>query len=1040
MMKINICVFLIYLLQFNRLGALNNDWENLSVNHINTEKYHATFIPFSSIEEAKSGLQSSRIICLNGEWKFKQLKKPALVSKTFSSPKYNTSDWDLIKVPGNWQLQGDYDLPIFTNIKYPFKPNPPFVPKEHNPIGLYKRTFTLPLDWDDKEVFIHFAGVQSAMYLWINGKKVGYHEDGMCPAEFKITQFLRKGINDIAVQVFNWSDGSYLEDQDYWRLSGIYRDVFLKATSKIRIRDFSIYSELDSIYNDATLNLKVNLENFDRVKRYQMKLRVTLFDNQNSKVLEKIISDINLDAFSEIIKNLSFDVKNPLKWTAETPNLYTCDLELIDFNGNIIESISSKTGFRKVEIKNGHLLLNGKAIKIKGVNRHEFDKLTGRYVTRESMVQDILLMKQNNINAVRTSHYPNHPDWYELCDKYGLYVMNEANVESHGLWEEGYYIGEREEWLQSIKERNIAMVERDKNHPSIVFWSMGNESGWGINFDKTYDEIKKLDPEKRPVHYESKNPAYAKVLSRYDLISDMYPSLADIVSLYHQDTLRPIVICEYAHTMGNSLGNFRKYWNLFYENSRMQGGFTWDWVDQALLSKDKKGLAYWNVINYIDGANSNDGLVDPNRIAQPEMHELKKVYQNYNVENIDINEGLVSISNINYFVCSKNISLLWSLLENGKIIYVDTIPVLSILPQSKKNYKLDIPKGLIKSGNEYFVNFSFKSKFKTMWCDEGFQVASEQIPMEFFPNAKVEPIIENNKFLKINKEDNKLVEISGNDFSVKFDRKLGAICSYIFKNKKIIESPFVPVFWRVPTDNDEGGEKYAYASKWRDAGLNEFTTNPIELKTIFISSEKMLVKTKNKLIFKTGFIIYSTEYEIFSNGQIRINTTFEVSSELPPLAKVGMKFELPNTFNQVEWYGRGPFESYDDRKESAFIGIYSGKVSDQHFPFVMPQENGNKTDVRWLKVSSDNGNVLTVSGTPTNNFKIQDYSDDDLNASKFTHILQRGDKTYLEISFRQMGLGGDDSWSPRVHKEFLINNSVYNYSFSIFINNNSFFN
>jgi len=1026
--RYSIVYFLLLFISSNILVAQAQPeyWNDIAISNINTECAHASYVPYASLKEAEEGGKSDMQLDLNGQWHFKFVSNPQLIPAKFYESKYPTVSWDKISVPGNWQLQGNYDPPVFTNIKYPFVPNLPFAPTDYNPIGLYKKTFDLPADWDGKEVFIHFAGVQSAMTLWVNGKEVGYHEDGMLPAEFNITKYIKRK-NDISVQVVNWSTGSYVEDQDYWRLSGIYRDVYLFATPKVYIRDFAIHSELDQEYKDAQLKIKLDIRNLGKEDHENINLRITLKSPDNKIVFTRLIENTAIRRNSEKEIALVEPVKNPIKWSAETPAIYTIDMELSDQKGETLQAIRWKTGFRKVEIKNGLLLVNGKPIKIKGVNRHDFDMNTGRYVTRESMVQDILLMKQHNINAVRTSHYPNNSEFYSLCDEYGLYVMDEANVESHGLWEEKYYIGELEEWKNIIIERNVNMVQRDKNHPSIIFWSMGNESGSGKNFDLAREAIRSADPENRPVHYESQNPAYSKsILAQYDFISSMYLSLEDMIDHFNRDTLRPMIICEYAHAMGNGLGNFRKYWNMFYKYDRMQGGFIWDWVDQGLRSKDKGGREFWNIINHIDGANTNDGLVNPDRTPQPELKEVKKVFQNFNVHNIDINEGLVSISNDNYFKSAKDVALNWSLLENGVEIDKGSISQLDIAPQCAKLYNLGTHKALIKKGNEYYVNFSFYSKETDLSVKRGDEVASEQIALNLLHGIGPKEDEGSSGSLKI--ENGKTLQIGNGCFAVAFNKSIGAINSITFQGKEILKDPVVPCFWRVPTDNDEGGGSKSFASHWREAGLKDYSIVVKEIQPTHVSTQKVLVDVKSELIFKTGTIIHNAHYVIRADGAVSVDNVFVVDESLPPLARVGMYTALLQEFDEVEWYGRGPDESYADRKESAFVGIYSGKVSEQYFPYVMPQENGNKTDVRWLNLMSDNL-ILRIKGNPVLNFNVQDYSDSALNESKTTHRLTRGDKTYLHIDYAQMGLGGDDSWSPRVHREYILDNKEYKYAF-----------
>lgn len=1025
--------FLLVIFYVGVVSAQLNDWENLAVTQINAEKAHATYVPFETLSWNNNTLEKSSLVqFLNGTWKFAYFKNPSLIPSDIHSTKKNNSKWDDIQVPSNWQLQGDgkYDPPVFTNIKYPFEPNPPYVPKEYNPVGVYKKSFIVPADWDEQQVFIHFGGVQSAMYLWVNGRKVGYHEDGMLPAEFNITNYIKKGNNELTVQVFNWSDGSYLEDQDFWRLSGIYRDVYIFTTPNVRMRDFSVLPELDEDYKDAELHVAVAIENVREKKNEPYFVRVTLRDAMDNPIMTLKSENFTVQKSVERTISLKGNVTNPLKWTAETPNLYKVGIELVAANGKAVQAFVVHTGFRKIEIKDGLFLVNGQAIKIKGVNRHEFDMHNGRTITSESMIEDILLMKRHNINAVRTSHYPNHPEWYNLCDEYGLYVVDEANVESHGLWANGYYVGEKSEWKQAIVERNVNMVLRDKNHPSIVYWSMGNESGWGANFDAAYEEMKKTDPQKRPVHYESQNPTYAKVLSRYDIISQMYLSLKDIVRLFNEDETRPFIICEYAHSMGNSLGNFNKYWDLYYKYPRLQGGFTWDWVDQGLRSKDKNGNEYWNIINYSDGANVNDGLVTPDRRVQPELNELKKIHQNFTVNEIDAITGLISVENRNYFVSTGHVMLNWELIEDGVVVHKGSIDDLQILPQSQKLIQLSYPKNLIKKGKEYFLNVYFVLKQATPWADKGYEVAKEQIRLNLPTHIHtIGDVLSQTGNLTVS--DNKTdLTIKGPDFSVSFNKKQGSLVSYIKKKRAMFTDPLLPNFWRVPTDNDEGGGNNSFASRWREAGLDRYTIENNKFTVINQQPNEVKISVVNKLIFKTGSILQTTEYTVMSDGSIRVDNNFQVDEQLPPLARVGMTTSLPKDFNNLEWYGRGSFESYEDRKDAAFVGLWKGKVEDQYFDYVMPQENGNKTDTRWVKVMAENSSIC-FRGIPSINFNIQNYADTALNNSKISHKLQRGDKTYVHIDHKQMGLGGDDSWSPRVHQEYVLNGSEYSLSFYI---------
>jgi beta-galactosidase len=1018
-----------FLLTQQIVFSQQHDWENPAVFKINTEPYHSTLIPYRDQASARTfdKTKSAFYQSLNGTWKFKWIKSPVLVPVDFYKPDYSMAKWDNIAVPGNWQLQGHYDRPIFTNIKHPFSANPPFVPKEDtNATGLYRRTFSIPTSWSNKQVFLHFAGVQSALYVWVNGEKVGYHEDGMTPAEFNITPYLKKGENTLAAEVINWSDGSYLEDQDFWRLSGIYRDVFLFATPSVHIRDFHVKTDLDNTYSNAVLDLTVNVKNYAGQNEEEHTVKWQLADLSGKTFVAGEIKAGKALAREERIANIREAISSPLKWTAETPNLYLLTLQLLDENGKLLEVMNQKIGFRKVEIKNGQLLVNGKAVEIKGVNRHEFDMYKGRSVSHDLMVKDVKLMKQLNINAVRTSHYPNAPEWYSLCDEYGLYVMDEANLESHELWAEKHYLSEDTVWTKAFVERGVAMVERDKNHPSIIFWSMGNETGWGRNFDSMYLAIKQIDPT-RPIHYESQIPAYEKTLSRYDIISLMYPSVQEIVHFMNEDPTRPVIICEYAHGMGNSIGNFRWYWDAFYKYPRLQGGFIWDWVDQGLRSKDANGKEYWNITNYIDGANANDGLIGPDRLLQPETHEVKKVLQNINVKATDIRKGKAEVFNDFFFDGLNDVLLQWRLVENGKVVQSGVINQLNVQPQSSTLLNIPFNKKLVKAGAEYFLNFSFQLKKANAWAGQGFEIAFEQIVI---PNQYMAPVAVNTtKLPPLHLLQDENIVIKGVSFTATFNRKEGALTSYRINNKEYLTAPVVPNFWRVPTDNDEGGKQNSYAARWRETGLDNIRIDPVEMKAELVEPQVVKVYTKNNVALKKGSISYTAVYSVYGSGEIKTELAFEISDEIPPLARVGMQFQLPADFTEIAWYGKGPFESYEDRKESAMVGLYQGKVADQYFPYVMPQENGNKTDVRWLKLATKEGNGLLVTGDSLLSMNVQDYSLQALNESKLTHQLKRGGQTRLFVDKKQMGVGGDIGWGPRVHPEYLITAKKYEYGF-----------
>lgn len=1031
MKKINI---ILLLLSFGYFAAAQvPDWENPAVFRTGNEPAHATLIPYRNREASLSfdKNRSELFKSLNGNWKFKYLRNPGLTPENFFDASFDDASWNLIEVPRDWQLEGKYDPPVFTNIKHPFKVDPPRVPHDYDPTGLYRTTFTIPENWKGNQVFLHFDGIQSNGTVYVNGKKVGYSEDAMTPAEYNITKLVTEGKNTLAVQVLNWSDGSYLEDQDFWRLSGIYRDVYLFAAPSQHLRDYQVITDLDQSYTDAFFDLKMFVKNYSPAAGKNLSLKVTLADASSNTVLEKRLDVNSIGAGKESVLKFRELIKNPYKWSAESPYLYTLTMELSGPSGKVLEAISSKVGFREVELRNGQLLFNGKAIDIKGTNRHEFDMYRGRALTRESMVRDIMLMKRNNINAVRTCHYPNNPEWYSLCDEYGLYVMDEANIESHELWaDKKYYIAEDPAWKAAWVDRGVSMAQRDKNHPCIFSWSMGNETGWGANFDAMYKAIKAIDPT-RPIHYESKTPAYSNVLSRYDIISTMYPTLNDIVSLMNQDPSRPVIICEYAHTMGNSLGNFKKYWDLFYKYPRLQGGFNWDWVDQGLRSKDYSGKEYWNIVNYSDGANANDGLINPDRIPQPEINEFKKIIQNINVRSISTGTPALRIYNLFFFKNLDDVEMNWEVIRDGQILHSGILSKLSVGPQDSTDINLPFDKDLLAADGEYFLNLSFRTKNDLAYADKGFEIASEQILLKepaasiVIPESNVmgEPV----KFVK-----GDTITISGKEFKALIDSRTGYIISFDFRGERLISDPLKPCFWRVPTDNDEGGGNRGFATRWRKAGLDNFLTKVNNINLTAQPDGSVLVDIVSTLSFISEKTMgLNSQYVFHPDGSTDFNTGITLNSDFPPLARIGLEFAMPVRYNKLKWYGRGPFESYQDRKESANVGIWSGSVAEQHFPYVMPQETGNKTDVRWFKVTDAAETGFEISGNQLLEINVQDYSQAALNSSKLSHTLYRGNKTYVHVDLHQMGLGGDDSWSPRVHDEYQLKAKSYSFGFRI---------
>jgi len=1004
------------------------EWENPEVTDVNTQAPHAYAIPFQDTATALSldPARSSYYRNLNGTWQFKWVKNPFETPSGFEKADFDASGWDSIPVPSNWQVVAQnegrpYDKPFFTNIKHPFKADPPRVPHDDNPVGLYRTNFTVPAAWEGRPVFIQFGGVQSAFYLWVNGEKVGYSEDAFTPAEFEITRFLKAGSNVLAAEVIHHSDGSYLEDQDYWRLAGIFRDVFLWSSPAVHIRDFQVLTNLDDQYRHATLELTVKVRNYGGNSVPAPAVMAELLDAQGKRVLnERLTTADQLASGQEITLKATPGVQNPSKWTAESPNLYTLALSLVDSSGRAQEVFAIRIGFREVVIRDAQLLVNGVPITVKGVNRHEFDPDHGRVLTRESMIKDILLMKRHNINAVRTSHYPNNPIWYDLCDEYGLWVMDEANVESHELWEKGIYLTEKPEWRKAFVDRGVAMVERDKNHPSIIFWSMGNETGWGANFDGMYAEMKKLDPS-RPIHYESRNPAYAPTLSRYDIISTMYPSTKHIVELMEKDPTRPVIICEYAHSMGNSVGNFKDYGDLYDKYPRLQGGFIWDWVDQALRLPAKGGSVKWNYINYSDGANANDGLILADRTAQPELEEVKKVQQYVKFEAVDVRRGQVEVKNAYDFRSLDNFELAWEVIEDGQVSQQGKLRAPE-LPAGRSQI-VSLPIRDVKPGSEAFLVVSLRLTEDEKWAGRGHEVAWEQFELQPATTSQNRPAASGEVKLS---ETGSGFSVTGKEFLVSFDQA-GALASYKWRGTELLASPMRPSLWRVPTDNDEGGGAASFASRWRQAGLDQLTAKLQEVKGEQVSAGGARVVSVTTSAGKKGTITYKATYSVGPDGFVRLQNDFGCEGDWPPLPKVGVQLQLSGQFENVEWYGRGPHESYWDRKTGARVGIYRAKAGDMDFLQVNPQESGNRSDVRWVRLTNPSGSGMQVEGEGLFNFTARDYTDQALLEAKKSQEIVKDGKITLSLDLQQMGLGGDDSWSPRTHPEYLLTAKEYSF-------------
>jgi beta-galactosidase len=1102
---------------------MTNDWENPQMVGQNEEPAHVTLLPY---QDAHSALSGDRNTCanfklLNGEWHFKYAPNPASAPEDIQVEPFDHAEWDTIAVPGNWQLQG-YDVPMYTNVQYPFPPdNMPEVPKDDNPVGSYRTTFTVPNDWDGKQVFIVFDGVDSAFYLWVNGQYVGYSQDSRLPAEFNLTPYLRPGENTLAARVYRWSDGSYLEDQDFWRLSGIYRDVYLFATPAVHIRDFWAYPELDAGYRDAVLNVRADIANYGGVNTEGYTLEAALFDAHELR-----ITNCELPVTSyRLPMTFAMPVTNPLKWSAEHPNLYTLLLTLKDSAGNVLEVERCNVGFRKVEIQDGKILVNGAAVYFRGVNRHEHDPDTGHAVSVESMIEDILLMKRFNVNAVRTCHYPNDPRWYDLCDEYGLYLIDEANIETHGVWDEPT---RDPVWRTAFLERGNRMVERDKNHPSIVIWSLGNESGHGPNHAAMAEWIHANDPT-RPIFYDS-----ADHEPYVDIVSKMYPSLEHFIALAERPgETRPLILCEYAHAMGNSPGNLKEYWEIMEKYPRARGAFVWDWVDQGLrrtappsvppTGGDERGrewFAYGGDYGESphDGSFCINGLIFPDRTIHPAMWEVKKVYQPVDVEVVDALAGKVEVINKYDFSDLSHLDIAWKLEKDGQVVQQGQLPRLSTPPGERITVTIPFsPPSVPPSGGEtgeaeYHLTLSFTLAEAALWAEAGHEIAWAQFAIPF-PTPEVQPVDASSlPALTLDESDAQAV-IAGQDLELIFDKQAGTVVALRYQGHDLLKAGPKSNFWRAPTENDLNtwGEERA-AQRWREIGLDQLEEH-IETVTVKqIAPQVVEIAVKSVCTPGADFLAPSTSgpeqqmegimqflswaldkemlhafcthlnmpydslpgtikaaklkgllasfaqedrlqelmlslyhflkksapdkvrpefetalfqqqmgtpeakaparfecaytYTIYGSGDVVIeHHVVPETPGLPFLPRIGLQMTLPGGYEQFTWYGRGPHETYVDRNYGAQVGLYSGTVDEQYVPYIVPEENGNKTEVRWVALTNDEGVGLLAVGSPWLEVSAHHYTTQDLTEATHTYELQRRDDITLNLDYAQSGLG-----------------------------------
>ena len=1031
-----ILLILLFGVAVNSLVA--QDWKNPEVVGINKEKPRNGSVPYESMDAAAKFDKSISkwYRSLNGQWKFHFTEETEKRPNDFYKPEFDDAGWANINVPGNWELQG-YGMANYLNHPFDFSPNKrpefPFeqaIPDKSNPVGSYRHTFLVPEDWNNRQVFIHFGAVKSAMYLWINGQKVGYSQGAKTPAEWDISAYLKAGANTLAVEVYRWSDGSFFECQDFWRISGIERDVYLYSTPKVRVRDFKVIASLDEQYTDGLFTLETEItSSTGKSSSYRIEYLITDGDKKFSG--EK---DVKLSGKSGMMQ-LETRLPEVKKWSAEHPSLYDLFILLKDQDNKTLEIHSAKVGFRTTEIKNGQLLINGQPVLVKGVNRHEHDPVTGHYLSRELMEEDVRLMKQNNINAVRTCHYPNDPYFYELCDKYGLYVCDEANIESHGLGAaqqspyEKPHIADLPEWEKAHLDRIERMYERDKNHPCVVVWSLGNEAGDGRNFEAGYDWLKKHDS--RPVQFEQ-----ASMRRHTDIVCPMYATRWELENYALLPGIyRPLIMCEYAHAMGNSVGNLKDYWDVIEKYPALQGGFIWDWVDQGLRAKTESGEEYYAYGGDLEPEgyrNDNNfcinGLVNPDRKLNPHIHEVKKVYQNVSVSPLGIAEGRFEISNKFFFTNLNEYDLEYQILADGKPVETKQLQV-NIAPQCRKEIELDLSR-LNDPSKEYFINFYVKQKTGNEILPKGHIVASEQLLLK---KAVQEQMPEDGGRFTITENDEILQLVSG-DATIVFGKTEGVIQSMSYKNQTLIRQGPRPDFWRVPTDNDYGFGMVKTMGIWKDANeqarLESFGFQQESAGRVVVQVTKYHPKV---------YVTYSVKYTVFASGKIIVENALiqDPNVKKPNMPRVGTELVLDGSLKNVQWYGRGPWENYIDRNTSAFVGLYSSDVKGLNFPYIRPQETGYRTDVRWVKLENEQAGLL-IQGDPficfsAQNQKKSDYSNAPNKKDNLQHPydLKTRDEIYLNVDYRMMGVGGDTSWGDEPHLIYQLRPHDYFYSYSI---------
>ena len=1026
--NVSLCLALLSM-SSGALAQSESRWQNVNINQQNREPRRANFFAFENLEKAQSfdKKKSANYLSMEGMWKFNFVKDHNKRPANFFALKYDDSQWKDFPVPGLFELNG-YGDATYKNIGYAwatqFDPNPPYISELNNYTGSYRRTFELPKDWKGKDVYFHVGSATSNLTLWVNGKYVGYSEDSKVAAEFNISKYLKPGKNLIAMQVMRWCDGSYFEDQDFWRLTGIAREVYLYARPKLHVADIRLNAALENNYQDGVLNYKVSL------KGGKTDVAITLCDKDGKQIAQAT-------GAQGIIK-----VPKVNAWTAETPYLYKAYITLKNKQGTA-EVIPQKVGFRNVEIKNAQLLVNGQPVLVKGADRHEMDPDGGYVVSLERMIQDIKIMKQLNINAVRTSHYPCDPRWYDLCDEYGIYITAEANLESHGMGYEEKSLAKFPEYIVPHIERNEGNVKPLINHPSVIVWSLGNESGYGVNFEKAYDWVKACDTT-RPAQYE--RGGYD---SKTDIYCPMYIGYEESESYCKSNGTKPYIQCEYAHAMGNSEGGFKEYWDLIRKYPKYQGGYIWDFVDQGLRDKSpvtgKEIFTYGGDYGRYPASDYNfncNGIIAPNRRLNPHAYEIQYVLQNVWIKDFDAENGSFNVYNENFFKNIDDLSLTATLFANGVKLTTVAIPdTKGIAPQATKLVKSEALKSAIEKAEaehateEITINFAFASDGSQPLVDKGQVMARQQIVLNGYEFDKVDAPANTGSKIEV-EETNSYVKVSAERMSVTIGKKTGMIDYLDVDGEPMLKfrESMTPEFWRAPTDNDYGASLQKKMRVWKNPQMNLKSFDKSESKdSVVLTANFEMPEVKAELMLR---------YRINAAGEVTVTEkmTTDKEAKVADLFRYGMQLQMPASFSKLEYYGRGPEENYIDRHSSSFIGKYEANVKDEYYPYVRPQESGNHTDIRYFSIfNPTTGKGITFEGYAPMECSAIPYLVEDLDAGiEKEHawgqhsgdLVEKG-LVQLHIQQRQFGLGCIDSWGSSPMEKYRMHYQDRCFSFVI---------